>query len=386
MYSFFHIVQPEPSDMLNGLNLENPTDALGFLACAPDSNYNDLLSELAHSMPIPCIGGTSVGDPFDVSGEPFGTNLSFFGKKDVRHSVVLSDALDKQHAREQMNDMYRRCVDGLRGEPKLFLAILPVVPNLFIDDFMDELLGLAGDVPVFGGMVSDDDLSVHRFAVFSGGVSYQERMVLAAFTGGIRPSFGIGCELTVLSDYSPAITEASENAILRVDDVPFGDYIAKLGFTAESLDDFPLSIRMRDPEAGPDELPEINALIRIEENSGRGIFSNTVRQGHRISVGCLTRDNIVHSTQTCLDSLIRNMTDAAMEGYRHDVILCVSCIARYYTMAGGERVEAKLLEQRLPEELPKFGYYGFSEICPSPGRDGNPRNRNHGQAIIMCSF
>lgn len=383
-----HIGEPLDLDSIDFpalLDGGDPASAFGLLACSPDTEYESLLARLAKTAPFPIVGGTISASPFDTIDNPFMESLSAVAKKGMRHAISLSDPIDQTRAGEQMERLYADCLRRLGCAPAMFLLFTPIFPNLFVDSFLNELYRLAGSVPVFGGMMSDDFHS-DRSAVFADGAPHRDRVLLIGLGGEIRPVFGIGRKITVLSDYSPAITEARGNVILRVDDVPFTEYMAKLGFGPDALSDFPITVRLRQPDAAPDALPDVHALVAMDPASGSGVLDALVKPDSIISLGFLSKQDIVDSTAMCLDELERGMRREEADGYAFSTVMAVSCIARYYTMFGQGNVEAEMLAGRLPRELERFGFFGFTEFCPAPGADGVTVNGRHGQTLGMCAF
>ncbi|MCD8351694.1 MAG: FIST C-terminal domain-containing protein [Planctomycetaceae bacterium] len=372
-----------PSPDIN-LHLENPEAAIALLACSPDSDYAELVTTLSASLHMPVAGLTSVGIPFDSGDEAFGTHVTLIGKKKTSRSVAVSDVLNHPKSRELMADMHKRCVDALDGEPKLFLLFMPILPNLYADDYLDRLFELLDGVPVVGGMASDDFRS-ERTAAFANDSAYRDRMVLVAFSGDIRPAFGVGCEITNPSTYSPVVTEADGNVVRRVDDMLFSDYMNKLGFGPEATADFPLSIRIRPADADDDEYPRISSIVAMNDD-GSGTLSSNVEVGSTLSVGFINQANIIASTQSAVDRLKSNMIDIEKDGYRFDTLFAVSCVARYYSMLEQPNVEAQILDKEMTPDIAGFGFYAFREVGPVPGANGTLINQRHGQSLVLCAI
>lgn len=375
-----------PDPVRTGSRPDAAAGVLGFFACAPDADYRLLHGVLGRKLPIPVVGGTSLGNPFDaLSGPAFVSNLAFLGKRNVGYGIGVSQPLTAAGGSEQMAALYRDAVAGLASPPKLFVAILPILPDLFMDGHLDELFSLAGDTPVFGGMVSGEP-GMDSAAVFANGGQYRDRMVLVGFAGDIAPAFGSGCRMTVLSERSPLVTAARDNVLLRVDDVPFASYLSQLGFDARDLAEIPLSLLIRASDSPVGAMDQVNAVTRIDPGSGAGILSSRIAVGSRIHIGILTRENIVESTNLALAMLLRDMEKGRSQGAKYDMVLAISCVARYYTMSAGDFVEAELLAKALPGDVARFGYYAFKEVCPVPDARGRPRNRSIGQSVILCAI
>lgn len=378
----------KPVSPLEDLNLENPDAAVAFLACNPEGDYANFAATLSLTMAVPVVGLTTVGQPFDTGSEPFGSHISFMGKKNTNRSIVASEPLDPAKSREQMADLYNRCVAGLTDEPKLFLLFTPLLPNLFIDEYLFPLFELCGKVPLIGGMASDDIRST-RTATFAFDKAYKDRMVLMALSGDVRPAFGIGCEITSPGGYTPVVTKADKNVIYMVDDMTFAEYMKKMGFgPEEATRDFPLSIRLHRPGSPMDEeYPNVSSVVEINEQDGSGTLANMIETGSVISAAYINRDNIENSTRNAVAKLKDEMAAIGRDGYKFDTLFAVSCVARYYTMLSQPNVEAEVLNEELTDTgMAGFGFYAFKEIGPVPDGSGGLKNERHGQSIVLCAI
>ena len=384
MTSVHKAAQTPYPDLPQGVSGEHSAKALGLLSCAPDADYRGLLQALNSSLPIPVVGGTSLANPFEIDSDPFTTNLAFLNKKNIRHAISLSPPLTDGGKPHHVASMYADCLQKLGETPKLFLVFSPILPNLYLDNLTDELFRLAGGVPIFGGMVSDGPEGDSQ-AVFADGYYHRDRILLIGLAGDIQPVFGVDSHITGMSDYFPIVTAATGNAIERVDNMSFLSYLQKNGLDADSLEDFPLSVRRRPPGMPKNAIPLVDALVRIDHDTGAGILSSNVSKGDAISLVVLTKDNIVQSTTSAVEKLLAGMEAAAKTGYEFEMVFAVSCIARYYIMSGSEHVEAKILAEKLPDELSKFGFFAFRELCPT--WDGEKfANQVFGVSLALCAF
>ena len=367
------------------LHSVDPRNALGMFTATPDSDYADTLEQATKKFPFPIIGGTVLANPFETSDIPFMESLDVLAREDLRHAIALSEPIDGDRVEEQMRKLHEECLDGLDDEPKLFLLLAPIFPDLYIDPFLDALLKLVGDVPVFGGIMSDDFRS-GRSAVFFDGKAYRDRIVLVALGGDINPVFGMGRRVTVLSEYAPIVTEAKENVIIRVDDMPFTGYMKKLGFGPEAIADFPITVRVRAPEEARGGLPNTRALVAMDEESGTGTLDSAIETGSSIALGFLTRRDILESASECIDQLLEAMRREEENGRRFSTVLAVSGLARYYTMFGQGNIEAAQLKNRLPPGMHRLGFFSFGQFCPFRNADGGLSNGKHGQTLGLCAI
>ncbi len=365
--------------------MENPDSrAFALVAASPDTDCAATMRALAGECPFPLLGGTSLGNPFDTTGDAFGTAVTVINRDGVRCGVALSEPVSAGNGADNgealVRDLHARALEDLGCVPKLFLVFMPVTENFFAENLAGALFDAAGSVPVFGGMVSDD-IDSARSSVFFGGGCHAGRIALAAIGGDIDPVFAVGLEVTHPTAPSPVVTDADGVLIRTVGGAPLADFLGKFDIDGSALADYPVTLALR--RAGRQDV--ITSLVKLEAD-GSGIVSNTVLPGDTVSLCYLTRQNIDHSAQLALRRLAEEMAAKEKEGRTFDTVLAVSCVTRYYVVGGGgENAEAEALERMLPGGLAAFGMFGFAEYCPVPGGDGMI-NRMHGQTLALCAF
>lgn len=361
-----------------------PEHAIGFLTCTPDLDFMGMSASLSRSYPLPIVGGTVLGNPFETGQDPFISRFSVLGKKNIRRHVALSDPL-MPYRPGSIRTVIDECRTRLDGDVKLFLVMIPVHQDLYIDHFLPELLESAGGTPVFGGMLSDEMHSC-RSSIFANGSEYSDRLLVVGFGGDIRPAFATGCDITQPSDFEPVVTSSRDNVIETVDNMTFLEYLLRVGLDESCVSEFPVAVRVRvDGEEAGDPL-KILALTSVDAKTGFGTVSSSVRVGTRIGVGYLTVDNIMNSTRQCLDNLVADMQRQRSDGYKYEILLGVSCLARYYTLFAGDSVEADCIDERLPDIRARFGFYALGELCPTRRADGTLVNGKFGKTLGLLAI
>ncbi len=209
---------------------------------------------------------------------------------------------------------------------------------------------------------------------------------------GITVVNAAGCNAPAVMQYvvrglALIITDGGGNVIRRVDGIPFGEYLKKFNIDASALEDFPISLRARNPNAVDDDdhMAIIN-LVKLQDDQS-GVFGSNVTVGDSITLCYLARENIENSTKHCLKQLRERMAEKEREGYRFDMILAVSCVARYYVIIRPPgNFEAEALKAGIPEGVDAFGIFAFAEYGPVPDPDGGLKNAKHSQTLVMCAF
>jgi hypothetical protein len=110
-----------------------------------------------------------------------------------------------------------------------------------------------------------------------------------------------------------------------------------------------------------------------------------VPQGSVISIGILQKGDIKISAQNGLEDLLNKMKLNEDEGYRYSAVFAVSCVARYYVMAGDNGLEAETLRDGLSRNISLSGFYSFGEICPTSIR-GRANNAAHNESLALLAL
>lgn len=374
---------------------EYPSGTLAVLLCDSQVDYGEVASMLKERTNLDIVGGTSLTFPVsDESAEDIGASLLVLDKEGMKFSIAVSEKLDEPKVKEQMKDVFRRCTDGLGEEPLMLFPLLPLIPGFPAGSFITELLEIAGETPVFGGTTTGDLIST-KAAVFENGRTYTDRMILVALGGNIRPVFSACNIVSKMSNYAPTVTKSRGSTILQVDDMSFCDYMSSLGIAPEDrvngvdalLQYGPIPVELDIPGKPDDGVPVVSCISYTKLDEGSATFSRPIPEGTRVGVSILTRDDVEASAAQCLSDLMKGVEEGRSQGFGYDALFCVSCIARYFILLGGENRERLLLSKELPDGLTASGFYGFSEIGPTTEKEsGRNINRVHSASIIMCAI
>ncbi|MCC8116378.1 MAG: FIST C-terminal domain-containing protein, partial [Planctomycetes bacterium] len=361
--------------------------AFAIFTASPATPFDGMLSRIQGRLPIRVIGGTSLGNPFEGNADEFISLLGIFEQPRCKVGIALSGRLDDYTGADAMRRLYQRCLDDLGCRPKLFLAILPIVPELYTDHLLDPLFALAGETPVFGGMVSDES-AAENFALFLDGKTYRDRIVLVGFGGDVEPVFGLGCQVTTPHSFAPIVTCARRNIVSLIDGVSIAEYMTKIDLDSERLreilTEMPMPVRVH-PPAGSGESQKLVSLVGLTDG-GDAVFTADVPNGSHLHLGVLSRDDVRESTEMALRELLDAMREKEQNGYHFSTILAVSCVARYYVMVASDWIEAKQLRAAVPPDVSALGSYVFGEICPRRTAAGALVNAKHSQSLGLCAF
>ena len=397
VYTSLQLDSPEllVDDLVRTLEGKKPGNALGFLLCDSQVDCDDVVSRLKQRLDFPVVGGTALSFPVsDGAGREISASLAVIERDNLRFSIATSQTLDDTKSMEQMKEVYDRCLEQLGEKPRMLIPFFPLMPGVATDRFIQALFELAGDIPVFGGTTTND-LITTKAAVFADGKTLMNAMVLVMIGGDVRPVFAASNIITPMTDYSPVVTQSVGNMLCRVDDMTFCDYMRTLGVAPEDrvngvdamLQYGPIPVAVESADRPKDDVPEVRCISYTNVEKGCAAFSSAVPEGARVSVGVLTRGDVDESAKKCFSSLIGQMKQGEKDGYVYSMVFCVSCVARYFVLLGGENSERRLLTEMNPSGTVASGFYAFCEIGPTTAQDdGRLLNRSHSASIVMCAL
>lgn len=390
--SSFINVKQITEDLLKDIDLNGEEGVFGFLVCDSRIDYQSVVEELVKQVTYPIAGGTTLTMPSALEGEEISASFTVIQREGMKISVAKSAKLDVECLDEQMEQLYLDCVQD-EEDIKLFMPFMPLIPGLPADSFIQSLFGKAGNIPVFGG-VTTDDLDTTKAAVFTREGAFHNRMILIALSGNVKPVFQAENQLTLMSDYEPSVTESNHNIVKKVDDMLFCDYMKKVGIAPEEringidalIQYGPIPVRLRNKLPDDDGIPEIRCISYTNVEEGSVVFSSEMPEGTRVGLGILQKQDIIDSSRRCMDSMKSQIAENETDGYQYGMLFSFPCVARYFATTGGDHPESKLLRMDKPKEMAGASFYAFNEISPTLGTDKRVLNRSHNASIIMCAI
>lgn len=371
-----------------------PETALGILYCDSSIKYEELVQKLAGQVPFPIVGGTTMGFPMANQPGDLSAQLMVVHREGLRFSVAVSEKLDISRHAEQMQGLYAAGRSALDDDPKLVMIFLPLMPHVRVSRFIDDIFDCAEDVPVFGGVATNDLIST-KPAVFYGGQVYREHMILLMLSGDVRPVCASANQVTPMVEYAPVVDKSCENEVLQVNGTTFCDYMRTAGIDPEDrvsgvdalMQYGPIPVIVENGDSSETDVPEIRCISYTDPEKGSAIFSASVEEGTKMYMSILRKEDVKDSVAECLRKLKKRMEPAKQEGYQYSAFFCVTCVARYFVQVGGTDVECKFLMDNIPHECGRIGYYAFCEIGPTyRTKDGKIINKSHSASITMCAF
>ncbi|MDR1966721.1 MAG: FIST C-terminal domain-containing protein [Synergistaceae bacterium] len=376
-------------------NLTLMSGSFALLLCDSDVRHNDLVDGLKRRLGIPIVGFSSTAMMSGADGIlDAAAVLTTVTSDDVRFSVAASEPLRAENVCEQIEATYGRALSSLEGPPALIMAFPPCILGITLDAYPRELGRISGGVPVFGGLPAHDDANGSS-AVYCGDFASNDRLALLLVSGAVKPVMSVRNSLSMMADLKRTVTSSRGNVIRRVGDGTFVEFLEQFGLDVKKIADaedsnvsfssYPLLIeRANAPD--DDGVLMVRSIFGVDMESGAGTAIGEVPEGSTLSLGVLRMQDIEISTKDTALGLIEKMERNCEDGYSYSVIFAISCVARYFVMAGKSGLEADMLREMLPLGPSLSGFYSFGEICPTSVGGHGAMNAAHNESLVLLAM
>ncbi|MDR2870088.1 MAG: FIST C-terminal domain-containing protein [Deferribacteraceae bacterium] len=365
-------------------------NSLGLVYCDVAIEHDAFVAELQKELPFDIIGNTTIATfDTDNGAQIMSVVLTVLTADDVTFSTVVTNALNSENIRAELEVAYKAASAQLSEPEKLIFIVPPFVTDAVpLDEYVDTLSELSGDVPMFGGLPSssmaDGDIIIH-----ARGHTYSDRAAIVLLSGNINPIFTVQNILSTYSDQKFVVTKSKNNIIYTVNDMTFVDYLRSAGMDIDELMaqgdlavyvSTPIKVNLSKHDYN-DGIPVVRIIKTINPEDNSGVLFGAVPEGSTISIGAMKRKDIQESCNIAVKAIQEKI---AAKDTEYNTLLCISCGGRYMVMADDKDLEGDVICASLPKELTFSGFYSFGEICPTEIVDGKAVNRVHNASIVMC--
>lgn len=383
-------------ELLAQIESKRPLDknSCGFVYCDVEMEHESFLTVLREKLPFEIVGCTSIAT-FDTENGAriMSAVLVVLTADDVQFSVALTDPLDQGNLRNELSRAYDKTVAEI-GEPgKLLFLIPPFNDTIPLDEYIDILSELSGDIPIFGGLPSSN-IADGDILMYANGRAFADRAAIVLVGGNVRPLFSVQNVLSTFSEQKSTVTQAEKNVIYKVGDMTFVDHLRSIGLLVDELISqgdlavyvsTPLKVNLNKNDNN-DGIPVVRTIKTLNPEDGSGVLFGAISEGSTISIATMKRQDIQDSCRQAIQDILSKINANQDEDYSYTTLLCVSCGGRYMVMADDKDVEGNILVENLPKNLTLSGFYAYGEICPTIVRDGKAVNRIHNESIVMCAL
>jgi hypothetical protein len=382
-------------ELLKQVNDKGPLEknSCGFVYCDVEMNHEAFAAVLKEKFPFEIVGCTSIAN-FDTEhgSQIMSAVLVVLTAADVAFSATVTDALTRENLRQELEAAYKKAASAIDGEGKLLFLIPPFNDAAPLDDYVDILSGVSGDIPIFGGLpssnVADGDI-----LMYANGRPYTDRAAVVLVGGNVRPLFSVQNVLSAFSEQKRTVTKAKDNLIYTVEGMSFVDYLKSVGMSVDDLIEqgdlavyvsTPLKVYLNKDDYN-DGIPVVRTIKTLNPEDGSGILFGSISEKSTVSIATMKRRDIQDSCRMAIEEILKKIGTNG-EGYTYTTLICVSCGGRYMVMADDKDIEGNIILENLPEYLTLSGFYAYGEICPTMVRDGKAINRVHNESIVMCAL
>ena len=356
------------------LNGRIPNACILFLSI--DYNHQLILDKINQKWDgIQLIGGTTDGE--------LSSDLGFVEDSAVMILLVSDSVVFKASAGDLKSDeiekvckrLVEEATENLNTEPRLCLTI-PGNIGTNNDKIVRSLSkALNNKVPVFGGTPGDQWRFKTQYQ-FSGKAVHTNAVTLLLFSGNLIFEYGVDSGWIPMGE-TGIVNKAEGNIIYEINSksaVQF--YKRSLGELNDPSGEFPLVILNEKDEIIYQRTP---ARI-LSDNSGGIVFLGEIPSGSKVQIATAERDNILEGTKRSIKMAIDKFPkDKIIKG-----CLFISCAGRKALLGTRTRDEMKIAEELIGDDVPKAGFYAYSEI--SPLKSDHAFSVLHNQTFVTILF
>lgn len=366
------------SEILDKLGIEENLSAnsVGIITCYSEFIDSGVVSELCDKLPFPVIGTTTLGAAVGGAYGQLMLGILVLTGDDVSFSATITDPIDEDFS-GPIERSYEQALGLLAGEPKLIIALAPLIFHYAGDQYVEILGTLSGGAPVFGTISVDHTSDYSECQVFMGDNFRNDSLAILLVSGNIDPKFYVTTvsESKILKQ-TAVITGAEGNILKEVNEMPLASYLETRGLAtggqiSPGVNAIPFFIDYGDGGA-----PVSRALFAITPD-GHGVCGGIMPVGANISVGAMDRQDILDTTNS---TLLR----ALAEG-KPNALIMFSCVGRNIALGVDTLAELSSAEDTLKNATPFLLAYSGGEICPD-ATGCETINRFHNNTFVALAL
>ena len=360
----------------------------GILYCGSEVDTHALCKKLWNEFHLPFIGTTCIGQFTGNGYAEASICLNLFTGEDISFSGGLSGDLTSENMAEEIKEAYRSLKESMNRPESTIVLYIPWVEGVVYDDILDALSEVSGDIPIFGGICSDEWEFGNTHAMCSMG-SFTNRAAMLLVGGNFKPKFATSHATITSADSTVTVTKASGATVYELDGEPAIDYLKSIGLEFKQKNIF--SDCLASPmifsyttESG-DHLKILRNLFLADFESGAVTFAGRVPEGSKMTLALTslrTIQNSIHDASVKLFSEISKDTD-----YNYTGILVASCTGRYCLSVANKNTECSALMTGVDNGLILSGGYMNGEFCPIKGEEtGKYYNLLNNETFTLMAF
>jgi hypothetical protein len=362
------------AEILEQLEIEKNLlqNSVGIMACYVDFMENGIVGAICERLPFDVAGINTLSSATSEEGGQLLLTLAVLTSDDVFFSAGVSEPLDRDYEKS-LTDLYHKVSGKLPDKPALMLTFAPVFHEISQDRFMRCLNEVSGEVPIFGLVAADYNVSRPNPLVLFDGEAYDRSFVMVSISGNITPRFTFsGISEEKVMRRKAVVTKVEDNVLKEINDVPALRYMESLGFVEngkfKGTVTIPLVVDYNDGTP-----PSLRTIFKPTPE-GYLLLAGAIPENCAFGVGVIDSEYIVETAE----ELTREVRD-------YDFLLIGSCLARSFVLEWDNMAEIACIRSRLGG-TPFLFIYSYGEFCPVKTENGRLMNRFHNLTLVSCAF
>ncbi|MDR1977779.1 MAG: FIST C-terminal domain-containing protein [Synergistaceae bacterium] len=382
-------------DLLKQVEDKGPLgkSSCGLVYCDVEMDHEAFAAALKENFPFEVTGCTSIANFVTEQGaQILSAVLVILTADDAKFSIAVTDTLTAENLRRELETAYTKTVSDVGERGRLLFLVPPFNDAIPLDEYVDTLSDISGDIPIFGGLPSSN-IADGDILMYAGGRPYTDRAAIILVGGNVQPLFSVQNVLSAFSEQKRTVTKARDNIVYTVEDMTFMDSLKSFGLAVDDLVEqgdlavyvsTPLKVYLNKNNYN-DGIPVVRTIKKLNPEDGSGVLFGSISDQSTISIATMKRQDIQDSCKLAIKEILAKI-DESRADYTYTTLICVSCGGRYMVMADDKEVEGDIILENLPKSLTLSGFYAYGEICPTAIHDGKAVNRVHNESIVMCAL
>ena len=356
-------------------------NSFGILLCDADVDGAAVTEELRDLLGIEVAGMTTLAVLDKDGHHEAAAILTVLTADDCSFLAKASEPLSGGDYERNITEACKEFVSA-----GLIFSFCPCGLTFSADIFPDIISKETGNIPVIGGIASDD-YDFERARVFLSGREYKDSLVLVGVSGNIDPVFSIRHVTSRFAERIRRVTEAEGNIVYKVGDETFVEYLESFGLKTDVPDpvlaftSYPMMLTRSDSD---EEVPLMRHISGLDHEKGSGSFFGDVPVGTMANICLINKSDIVTACRESFGALLEEADKRS--DYKYSTVLCITCCGRAMILGADSDAEGRVLTEMLPGGITLAGAYCLGEICPVLYKDGKAINRFHNCSITFCMF
>lgn len=347
-------------------------NSLGIISCFSEFNETGVLRAICDSLPFDCIGATTCLSSSCREMDQIIFSITVLTSDDCSFQTIEIPVTEnfEDSAACAISEKFKE----FKEPPKLLLTYFPLLWSESADKLLAKIDRATSGIPLFGTIAVDHTIDFSTSKTILNGTMYNDTIILGAIYGNLKCSFEVASlDESKIRKQKAIITESEGNTLITVNGIPAFEYFEEIGLTRAEL------------TRGIGVVPLV-----VDHNDGtipiaRGVYTLTPEDhvvcggsmpaGSTIALGRLDMEDILKTTEKTLTSFAE----------KDCVILCYSCMARYFALGAHSTAEVEKFVEIMGDSPYLFAYSG-GEICPLPDKQGCLKNYYHSYTIVFCKL